>query len=424
MSGAGTYVYSVKGISLSERKNPRTGKKRKPQTILMAARHNLREIQAENGADYGKLNPTKMHLNERLAGPEKASEVEELHRQLFKAAGIDQTKLRKDYSQASEHILSLKAGQEERGFFSHMVEFFKRHYGADNILSAIIHRDQEKPHIHILVSPISGGKFQGAKLHDKKRTKEHKKAMAKAAKAIGFAPRTGLPERQTINDQAAKVIAFLEHHQHPLLNDPAWPAWLQIISTNPAPLFEHYKLDTVSIPKTMAQDRLRKPEKRGSIPIGIGTGEEKGPNLSCVGFGTPPPQIAPPAPAHQDTDGASLEVGQAQLAMSAAKVFEWFQHGGARVSTRTECALKSNAEIAEAAGVGKRTIEQAKTVQREAVPEVVQAAGADQIVRVRDSDLMADSYDPETGEFYKPPPAQPSTRTEADRWVREALRRG
>jgi hypothetical protein len=173
MSGANTYIYAVKSIGLSERKDPVSGKKRKPQSLLTAARHNLREIEAENGADCGKVDPTRIHLNEVLAGPDKASEVESLNHQLFAAAGIDRAKLRKDHAQASEHVISLEAGQDERGFFSLMVALFKRVYRAENILSATVHRDQKQAHIHILISPISGGSYQGGKLHDKKRVVQH-----------------------------------------------------------------------------------------------------------------------------------------------------------------------------------------------------------------------------------------------------------
>lgn len=83
---------------------------------------------------------------------------------------------------------------------------------------------------------------------------------------------------------------------------------------------------------------------------------------------------------------------QAQLAMAATAVYAWVGHGGDRKSNRTECGLigeteksnriqcipsevtqKSAAEIASIAGVGVRSVEQAKKVQSKAVPEVVQA---------------------------------------------------
>lgn len=343
MSGPNTYIYEVKGISLSERKDPHTGIKRKPQTLLMAARHNLREIQAENGAEYGKLDPTRTHLNELLAGPDKASDVVMLNNRLFATAGKDPAKQRKDYVQASEHVLSLAPGQEERGFFSVVLECFKGIYGADNILSATVHRDQEQPHIHILVSPVTGGSYQGGRLHNNLQTNLNKAQIAQAAKPIGFAPPlTWKVKKQQTNEKSASVISFFEHHQHPILNDPAWPAWLKTISNDPNPLFEYYGLETADIPKTMAQERLRK-------PIDVGADGAKGRYLPSVVIGTPRPQKAPLAPAPEDT------------------------------------------------------------------------SNHDNIIRLRDSDLDPTNYDPDTGEFYRPPPAKPSTRKQADRWVNNAL---
>lgn len=301
MSGPNTYIYEVKGIGLSERKDPHTGIKRKPQTLLMAARHNLREIQAENGANYGKLDPTRTHLNELLAGPDKASDIVLLNNLLFATAGVEPSEQRKDYVQASEHILSIAPGQEERGFFCVMVECFKDIYGADNILSATVHRDQEQPHIHILVSPITGGAYRGGKLHNNIQTNLNKALIAQTAKTIGFAPPlTWKVKKQLTNEMAASVIAYLEHHEHPILNDPAWPAWLKAINNDPTPLFEFYGLDTVTIPNTVAQTRLRK-------PIGIDTLGATGRYLPSVDIRIPPsPKEPPTAPNDESHDGNNI----------------------------------------------------------------------------------------------------------------------
>ena len=295
MSGPNTYIYEVKGISLSERKDPHTGIKRKPQTLLMAARHNLREIQAENGAEYGKLDPTRTYLNELMEGPDKARDVVMLNNRLFAMVGKDPAKQRKDYVQASEHVLSLAPGQEERGFFSVVLECFKGIYGADNILSATVHRDQEQPHIHILISPVTGGSYQGGRLHNNTQTNLNKALIAQAVKPIGFAPPlTWKVKKQQTDEKSASVIAFFEHHQHPILNDSAWPAWLKTIRNDPNPLFEYYELDKADIPKTMAQERLRK-------PIGFGSEGAKGRYLPSVGIRIQPPQKGPPAPAPERT---------------------------------------------------------------------------------------------------------------------------
>jgi hypothetical protein len=191
--------------------------------------------------------------------------------------------------------------------------------------------------------------------------------MAEVAKTIGFVPPSGKFRRQQTSDKAAAVIAYLEHNQHPILNDTAWPAWLKTISTDPSPLFELYQLDTVSIPKTMAQERLRKPEKPTSKPIGIADDTAKGRYLSCVGIGQQVTPKASPTPAHPSIEGASL-----------------------------------------------------KAEQHEAEQPGQQAAEVDQIVRIRDCDYPADSFDPDTGEFFEAVP-KPSKKAATDKAVIQAL---
>lgn len=246
-----TYIYEVKSIGLSERKG------RKPQNLLVAARHNLREIQAENGADSSKIDPARMHLNEVMIGPASAREVVERANMLFVKAGIDQSKQRKDYNQASEHVFSLRPGQEERGFFQVMADCAVRIFGAENALSFVVHRDQDNPHAHMLVSPISGGKYLGSKLHMREPLERLKAEFAKSAETIGFQP---VPDkkirRQKLKEMVAKIVAYLEQANDPLLFHSQWPVILQMIAKDPLPLFQCLNLETVHLPRTMSQDRL------------------------------------------------------------------------------------------------------------------------------------------------------------------------
>jgi len=295
-----TYIYLAKGIGLSTRKDPRTGKRRKPQTLLIAARHNLREIQAENGAGGRKIDISKIRLNEILEGPKKASEVQAAADRMFKMAGIDQAKLRRDHSQASEHVLSLSDGQSERGFFPLVVDCFRDIYGPESILSAVIHRDEAQPHIHILVSPISGGINKGSSLHNQAALKSNRDKLAATVQKIGFKPPL-IVKKQNIPEKAVVVLAHLEHIQHPIIFDSLWPALVATINQNPHHLFEYFKLDNIATPNATSQERLRTqtPKHKASIKrkqrtfienvrnIGIDRTESKTRYLPRVGIGTP-----------------------------------------------------------------------------------------------------------------------------------------
>jgi hypothetical protein len=245
------YIYEVKSIGLSTRKG------RKPQNLLVAARHNLREIQAENGADSNKIDSRRMHLNEVLIGPSSAREVLENANRLFDEAGIDQSKQRKDYNQASEHVFSLRLGQDEHGFFSVMAQCAVRIFGAENVLSFVVHRDQENPHAHMLVSPISNGKYLGSKLHMREPLSKLKAEFARCAETIGFQP---APEkklrRQKLTEMVATIVAYLEHTKDPLLFHRQWQVILHMITKNPLPLYMHLNLQFFHLPGAMSQDRL------------------------------------------------------------------------------------------------------------------------------------------------------------------------
>ena len=72
---------------------------------------------------------------------------------------------------------------------------------------------------------------------------------------------------------------------------------------------------------------------------------------------------------------ARRHVTQAQLAMATTAVYAWKPVGSNQHANRvgTECPPKSNAELADAAGVSEKTIKQAKAGQTKAAPEVVEA---------------------------------------------------
>jgi ParB-like chromosome segregation protein Spo0J len=72
---------------------------------------------------------------------------------------------------------------------------------------------------------------------------------------------------------------------------------------------------------------------------------------------------------------ARRHITAAQLAMAVTEVYEWVSVGNPQFSqSRTGCMIgKTNAELAEAAGVSVRTVQQAKAVIEKASPEVAES---------------------------------------------------
>jgi hypothetical protein len=82
--------FAIKTIGLSRCNG------RKPCTLLEAARHNLREIQAEFGAG-GHINPRRMADNVTLAGPATAAQVQAQADELLEL--VDRSRLKRDHVQ-------------------------------------------------------------------------------------------------------------------------------------------------------------------------------------------------------------------------------------------------------------------------------------------------------------------------------------
>lgn len=79
-------------------------------------------------------------------------------------------KYRKDAVRAIEYIVSASpewfdanTGQQAALYFESAVDWFQDEYGADNVVSAVVHNDESSPHMHILVVPLDAetGRLNG-----------------------------------------------------------------------------------------------------------------------------------------------------------------------------------------------------------------------------------------------------------------------
>ena len=128
--------------------------------LLSAARHNLREIQAELGAN-SHIDPTKTHLNTVRHGAKSAVDVMAYAERLLRVAGIE--KLRKDAVYAVEYIFTLppETSIDFDAYFNASLEWLTAYIGCP-ILSAVTHLDEGAPHMHVLALPLLGEKMQGS----------------------------------------------------------------------------------------------------------------------------------------------------------------------------------------------------------------------------------------------------------------------
>lgn len=246
--------------------------------ILRACRHNLREIQAELGAD-SHIDASRTHLNQRIAGPASAQQVAALASDMLQGEGLDA--LRRDAVQGIEVVISLPVGAllDHAPFFQHALGWLQQQFAAP-VLSAVQHQDEAAPHLHIIVLPLVSGKMCGSKLVGNKvrLTALQQDFYLQVAAAYGLArpvSKKRLPARQR-QRLAGDIIASLSANPQQLADASVRQMLHGLLVDDPAPLATALGLDT-HIPAAQKMqgfvDIMTRPvpAEKMQKPIGFGT---------------------------------------------------------------------------------------------------------------------------------------------------------
>lgn len=391
---------AAKTIGLSGYKN------RKKQTLLSAARHNLRDIQKECGAD-SHIDATRICFNKILAGPDAPAGIVAIAQSLMD--GIGYTPKRKDYTQAHEVLITLPESTtvDAGRFFPFCLDFLVAHFGHDAILSAIVHNDEGAPHLHVLLMPIANGQYVGSALITKPSLAELvDKFAADVLKAFGIIVMTSLRGKDR-----ARAAQMVDKGLRVALDGIASPALLQTIlkaaARHPAPFMEAldirledqlddggaaFRRIALSKGKGAKKEHDYKPygfERAQSDdvpkPCGFESGGENHRNHPCVVSPNKPPSppATKPAPAARRPAPAPV-VPIVQL-------------------------IDPDGVIASPGGMVYANI----TSNDSPIVETT---------RVRDSDLDPTLYDSDTGEYFQRPPPAPRRHQQAVNDALSALR--
>lgn len=332
--------------------------------IKAAARHNRREIQAELGAD-SHIDPARTRLNETLQGAATPDGVALLAKDLMRGAGIG--KLRKDAVLGIEAVFSLPPDTaiDDAAYFTDCATWAGVYFGgAQNILSVDIHRDEGAPHCHVLILPLVDNRMDGSNLiGGKQKMLEMQKLFFEAV-----ASRYGLrkaPARLsgTAKEAAAKaVLQNLRETADTALTSKLWATLREAIERDPAPYLMALGL------------AIEKPKKALKTMAAIFTGKGKGGN--------------------KQTDNRSNPIG---FVVPAKR--------------QTLCSV----------GFDQKQSPQGNPKVAPRVSASKQDSGMVETVRVRESENDPAYFNPETGEFFKPPQSTRLNRAAADSWVAGAL---
>lgn len=271
--------FSAKSISMSKKAD------RKPQSLLTAARHNLREQQLESGAREN-IALALSHLNVVLHGPSQADAVQAIAKYLKDKYAVPKRKLRKDHVQALEFVVSLRvdSGIDEMGYFKANLRWLIEVFGVEVLLSAVVHFDESAPHMHALVLPIIDGKYQGGTPIDKSHLRLLIKRFADEVGALYGLKFEPVPKLHAAQRQAASnlVIDHLESIDDPVVDSRIWSGVEKHIKQTP--------VDFLQLLGLQLPDMRSKTDKT-MAEIFTGTGKKtsedrerlRNHNLSCVG---------------------------------------------------------------------------------------------------------------------------------------------
>lgn len=124
------------------------------------------ELHDQRAKDVSHTNPdidrSKSSQNYTLTGSH-ADYLRDVDERLGKLSG---KAIRKDAVVMCQALITSDAAffqtlsqEQQRDFFSRSLDFLRRRYGEENILSATIHMDERTPHMHVNFTPIRDGKL-------------------------------------------------------------------------------------------------------------------------------------------------------------------------------------------------------------------------------------------------------------------------
>lgn len=371
--------FAIKTIGLSTRM------KRKPQTLLQADRHNLREDQKERGS-RGHIDPTRSHLNQRIAGPALSADV--VARALARMTEAGQNPIRRDYTQAYELLFSLPAGTtiDTAIYFGQCLKWAVSQFALDNILSADEHHDEAAPHLHILVLPMTGAHYLGSKLIDRARLANLRDSFAELALMFGLKEPARRLHGARKEMAARMVLAHLQTTQDAILMSALWATHKQDIERNPA----RY-VAALGLVLTEQAAPVQKVKTMNQIFTSAGKGPKVERVVKPIGFGC----------------GSLHTVGSDVVKPIG------FENGSENIETIPVLVSAPKPSVSSLT-LPARLMPPPEQIECEAAPL--------DAVRVRDDHNDPTQYDPDTGDYFRPPQKQVCyQRQVADAWVTQRL---
>ena len=182
----------------------RADKIRSAGHLANLVRHATRELPPDNA------DPSLKHLNRTLAGADTADGVMGAFRERWPS------KRRRDAVLAVEYMMSASPGwweqasdQQKTDFVHSSIRWLEEKYGAENLVSVTLHRDEATPHLSVFVVPLKEGKLNASKLiGNRSQMAEDQTTYAASLKHLGIV--RGIEKSQAEHVKPSEFYARLQ----------------------------------------------------------------------------------------------------------------------------------------------------------------------------------------------------------------------
>ena len=183
----------------------RCAKLKKPANLAASLQHTFRERETLNA------NLKLRHENTILHGPDTSEAVLDAWRnrapEKIRANAVHGLEY---FIGASPEAMHAMSRAEQDAYFESALDWLKERHGAENVLSAIVHRDESTPHMSVMTIPLDGhGKLNARALVGNR----HKLSAMQTdfAKEVGLEHglERGLERSQAVHERVQRVYAHI-----------------------------------------------------------------------------------------------------------------------------------------------------------------------------------------------------------------------
>jgi hypothetical protein len=221
------------------------------KTIALAEAHNLRKIAAEFRT-FRHIDSTKTYLNIELVPIGNETLTQKVLR-VVKEAGIDPEKgvnKRFDKAYAIEWLFTTTHGFScnFEALYQDCLDWLQLRYPTCPVVHAVIHYDEDYPHLHVVMIPLIGSKMPSSKILGYKGI--CRKRNEDLFKMVGF--KYGFTSGEHLKGHAKKLASELAIEACEKLNwddfkGRLWQPLIRAIQTRPEPFLQALNLEPPQI---------------------------------------------------------------------------------------------------------------------------------------------------------------------------------